>query len=156
MVARPRTLIGRTAVLLTIAAGLSAGGCERDPQGAVNTALAGPGAGKAAPDDGPLGPDGKPYEQARVKVAGRTFKLDLALDEPTRIRGLGGRDHIPEDGGMLFVFPWAQRLNFVMRDCPVPIDVLFLNQEGRVLTLHAMVPEDRANRESPTFSTTTG
>ncbi|MDX2146203.1 MAG: DUF192 domain-containing protein [Planctomycetota bacterium] len=78
---------------------------------------------------------------ARVTIKGRTYTLDLALDPKTREKGLGGRDSIPETGGMLFVFPRAERLSFLMRDCPVPIDVIFLDSAGRVTATHAMLPE---------------
>src|SRR5690606_27892439 len=77
----------------------------------------------------------------RVTLNGRTFELELALDDESRYRGLSGREHIPEDGGMLFVFPYAREVHFVMRDCPNPIDVVFLGPNGRVVSMHAMRPE---------------
>jgi uncharacterized membrane protein (UPF0127 family) len=42
---------------------------------------------------------------------------------------------------MLFVNPRPRPLSMVMRDCPVPIDVAFLDAGGRVLSLHAMAVE---------------
>src|SRR5690349_15624292 len=59
---------------------------------------------------------------ADVSIDGKKFHLELALDQEKRFKGLSGRDQIPENGGMLFVFPAAQELGFVMRDCPVDID----------------------------------
>lgn len=79
---------------------------------------------------------------ARVKLKGETFYVEVAADNDTRMRGLGGRDHIEDDGGMLFVFPQAERRQFVMRDCLVPIDIAFLDGGGRVLTMHTMPPEE--------------
>ena len=80
-------------------------------------------------------------ERERVEIKGRVFHLELALDEPTRMKGLGGRTSIDEDGGMLFVFPDVRRLGFVMRDCPMPIDIAFLDGAGRVVAIHEMQPE---------------
>lgn len=77
----------------------------------------------------------------RVEIAGRTFELELALDERSRMRGLSDRESIAEDGGMLFVFPEPQRLTFVMRDCLVPIDLIYLDGAGRVVQTHAMEVE---------------
>jgi uncharacterized protein len=81
---------------------------------------------------------------APVKIAGRTFHLELALDEPTRMKGLGGRSHIEEDGGMLFVFPPGQvRVqSFIMRDCPIDIDIIYCDGAGRVLTTYTMKKEE--------------
>lgn len=85
----------------------------------------------------PAAPEG--FE--RVRVDGRTFNLELAETGPKRERGLGGREHIPEDGGMLFVFPDAAPRVFVMRDCLVPIDIIFLDAMGRVVAMHQMTVE---------------
>ncbi len=86
-------------------------------------------------------PAGEP-ERIPVTIAGRVFKLEPALDDKTRTKGLGDRTEIAEDGGMLFVFPDIARRDFVMRDCPIPIDIIYLDGAGRVLTTHAMVPEE--------------
>lgn len=78
----------------------------------------------------------------RVTINGKTFNLELAADNPTRMRGLGGREHIPEDGGMLFVFKVPNGLRFVMRDCVIPIDIIFVDHSGVVTAVHTMPPED--------------
>ena len=78
-----------------------------------------------------------------VKIAGETFHLELAADNPTRMKGLGSRTTIAPDGGMLFVFTPSQRMvqNFVMRDCPTDIDIMYLDGAGRVLTTYTMKME---------------
>jgi len=76
-----------------------------------------------------------------VAIKGQVFKLELALDDATRFQGLSDREDIPEDGGMLFVFPDAQVRHFVMRRCLVPIDIAFLDTKGEVVWMHAMQVE---------------
>lgn len=78
-----------------------------------------------------------------VKIAGRPFTLEVALDPQTRFKGLSGRTHIEPDGGLIFVFPPSQVAvqAFVMRDCPIPIDIIYLDGSGAVLAMHAMTPE---------------
>jgi uncharacterized protein len=82
-------------------------------------------------------------DTARVKIGGKTFLLELALDNAKRFRGLSERTYIAPDGGMLFVFPdvVSGSNGFVMRDCPIPIDILYLNASGRIVSMHAMLPE---------------
>jgi uncharacterized membrane protein (UPF0127 family) len=92
--------------------------------------------------------EGGPEE---VTIHGQTFTLDLAADNPTRMLGLGGRESIPENGGMLFVFPESRGLRFVMRDCPVPIDVMFLDPTGVVTAVHTMPPEEPQGPEETDF-----
>lgn len=80
-------------------------------------------------------------DTAWVEIGDQLFELEPALDPVSRYRGLSGRRSIAPDGGMLFVFPRSQPLRFVMRHCPVPIDVAFLDESGRIVALHEMVPE---------------
>lgn len=77
----------------------------------------------------------------RIMLAGRAFTLEVADDEPRRSRGLGGRESIPADGGMLFIFPAAAVRSFWMRDCLVDIDIMFLDPRGRITAVHRMTPE---------------
>jgi uncharacterized membrane protein (UPF0127 family) len=82
-------------------------------------------------------------------IAGEVFTLEVARDPWMMFRGLGGRARIDPKGGMLFVYPRAQPLAFVMRDCPVAIDVAFLDRRGRVINVYEMKPEPpRAPGES--------
>jgi uncharacterized membrane protein (UPF0127 family) len=73
-----------------------------------------------------------------VEIGGRAFTLELALDDQARRQGLSDRQEIAGDGGMLFVFPEPRRLQFVMRRCLTPIDIVFLGPSGRIVALHAM------------------
>ncbi len=93
--------------------------------------------------------NGKVFEQ--VKIAGREFWLELAADHPTRLRGLGGVTEIARDGGMLFVFPDARGRAFVMRDCLVPIDILFLDKDGYITAMHTMPVEEPQGEDESDF-----
>ena len=82
----------------------------------------------------------QPEGTQRVELGGETFYLEVANANAERFQGLSDRASIAEDGGMLFVFPdrKAGVQTFVMRDCLVPIDIAFLDEEGRVVRTHAM------------------
>jgi len=96
-------------------------------------------------------------DQATLTIAGERFTLDLAVTAEQRYQGLSGVEHIPDDGGMLFVFPDAAVRHFVMRRCLVPIDAVFLDSGGRVTAIHAMqveptgTPEARLKRYSSAY-----
>ena len=74
-------------------------------------------------------------------VNGRTFYLELALDDDARFQGFSDRESIAADGGMLFVFPRAKVRYFVMRRCLVPIDIIFLDATGRIVRMQQMQVE---------------
>lgn len=83
----------------------------------------------------------------KAVLGGRTFHLELALTEDARYRGLGGRDRIADDGGMLFVMPETKIHGFVMRDCLVDIDILFLDGTGRIVSMAEMKVEPPDTQE---------
>ncbi|MFN0011895.1 MAG: DUF192 domain-containing protein [Phycisphaerales bacterium] len=130
MASRSSTLVTILAAVVVIGSipllAMNPASCEKQLRGAA----AGP----------TISPDGKAIS---IKINDRTFKLDLALDNDTRIKGLGQRESIPDDGGMFFVFPDDQvRVQgFIMRDCTFPIDILYLDGSGRILTQHTMKVE---------------
>lgn len=84
-------------------------------------------------------PEGPP-STIDVSIGERTFTLEVALDKPSRTKGLSGRDHIAAPGGMLFAFRAPQRLSFWMKGCLVPIDIIFLDGQGHVINVHRMKP----------------
>jgi len=77
----------------------------------------------------------------RITIGDEEFRLEIAATDEVRVKGLGDRMEIEEDGGMIFVFDQPQPLSFVMRDCYVPIDIAFLDAQGRVTATHAMAVE---------------
>lgn len=80
---------------------------------------------------------------ATVKLAGKTYFLEIAADTDKRMLGLGSRTQIADDGGMIFVFPASQVAvqSFVMRDCPIDIDIIYTDGAGRILAMHEMKKE---------------
>ena len=94
-------------------------------------------------------PPAADLETVWVQIADELFELELALKPRTRLRGLSGRRLIPRHGGMLFVFPRPDPLGMVMRRCPIPLDVAFLDAAGRVVAIRSMTVEPpRARGES--------
>lgn len=86
-------------------------------------------------------------ETVDVKLDGKTFKLELAATDEQRFRGLSGRTEIAADGGMLFTFQRPSRQNFVMRDCPIAIDIIYVDATGRITAMHHMQPEAERSEE---------
>ncbi len=92
-------------------------------------------------------PPASPPVPAQVRLAGRSWTVELALTRAKRQAGLSGRTALPAGRGMLFVYPKPQKLSFCMRGCDVPIDIAFLDSALRVVNLYEMqVEPDRAGR----------
>jgi uncharacterized membrane protein (UPF0127 family) len=86
----------------------------------------------------------------RTSIGGKDFSLTVSASDATRTRGLGGAASIPDDGGMVFVFPNAEMRGFWMKDCLVDMDIVYLDPLGYVTAIHTMRKEPpRRNDESP-------
>jgi uncharacterized membrane protein (UPF0127 family) len=95
-----------------------------------------------------------PKGRVPVTIGNRTFELEIAADAASHTKGLSNRSSIDADGGMLFVFEDAAIRRFWMRQCQVPIDILFLDAGGRVVATHAMPiePADTPDEKLPLYS----
>lgn len=86
-------------------------------------------------------PANPPLPTMKSKLGGKTFALEMAMDDETRFHGLTGRTEIAEDGGMIFVFRQNRLMQFVMRDCGIDIDIIFVDASGRITAMHNMKAE---------------
>jgi len=77
------------------------------------------------------------------------LNVEIADTEAERERGLMGRDHLDQGSGMIFVYPGPRTVAFWMHDTPLPLDMLFIDATGHILTIH---PDARPYDETPIWS----
>jgi uncharacterized protein len=97
------------------------------------------------------GDDGRPASEAVVHVGDASVTADVADDEPSRQRGLSGRDRLAPDAGMLFLLP-TDAPRFWMKDMRFAIDIVWI-KNGRVVDVTADVPAPAGpDAPLPTYS----
>lgn len=62
----------------------------------------------------------------------KRFSIEIADTPAERERGLMFRHDMPDDRGMLFVFERTQEVGFWMKNTPMPLDLAFIGEDGRV------------------------
>jgi uncharacterized membrane protein (UPF0127 family) len=70
---------------------------------------------------------------ARINFAGVTLIVDLATTPAEQQQGLSGRDSLPADHGMLFIFQQAGQWGFWMPKMKFPLDIIWFDSNKRVV-----------------------
>lgn len=67
-----------------------------------------------------------------------TFDAEIAISEAHITRGMMHRDHIDDNKGMLFMFDPPRQVSFWMRNTRIPLDIIYINADGRIMNIAAM------------------
>ena len=83
-----------------------------------------------------------------VVINGITIPVEIAADPASRSTGLMFRDSLPENEGMLFIFPETKTVNFWMKNTYFPLDIAFINEQMTIIKLDSMEPHDETRHSS--------
>jgi len=75
-------------------------------------------------------------EKVKAKISGEIFDLVVAADPISRQVGFMNVEKIKQNEGMLFVFDKAEIQNFWMKNTYLSLDIIFLDEDFRVITIH--------------------
>jgi uncharacterized membrane protein (UPF0127 family) len=81
---------------------------------------------------------------AATKSGERSFSVEIAGTPAEREAGLMFRRHMADDHGMLFVFDDAHEVNFWMKNTPMPLDLIFVGQDGKIRAIKQGEPQSEA------------
>ena len=62
--------------------------------------------------------------------------LEIADNDYERQLGLMNRKEMKENEGMLFIFPMQQLQSFWMRNTLISLDIMFVNDQRKIVTIH--------------------
>ena len=75
----------------------------------------------------------------QLEIRGNKFTVELAITDKEREKGLGYRDALPANQGMLFVYDHPEQYNFWMKGMRFPIDIIWI-QDKKIVDISPNVP----------------
>ena len=99
------------------------------------------GGGGFAPSSAARAESAQSYEKATVTILSGThrhpFIVEIAKTPKQRQQGLMGREQVPLNTGMLFVFEHTEVIHMWMANTPTSLDMLFADEGGRILRIES-------------------
>jgi hypothetical protein len=83
-----------------------------------------------------------------MKIGSKSFDIEIASTPVAQETGLMKRDSMPADHGMIFVFPDEQLREFWMKNTRFPLDIVFLDTSGKVVSIKQMRAYDQHTTSS--------
>jgi uncharacterized protein len=69
------------------------------------------------------------------KTSTVNLDIEVADNEPERMRGLMDRFNLPEQAGMLFVFPDEDLRSFWMKNTYISLDIIYINKNKEIVSI---------------------
>ncbi len=82
----------------------------------------------------------KVFREDQVCFRGKCIGVEVVYKKEDVVHGLQGRDALPDNHGMLFVFSDAAVHSFWMKDTLIPLDMIWLDYSRRVVHIEDNVP----------------
>lgn len=110
-------------------------------------------AGCAGQKDGGVAPDTSMQsapapassQPTATTPSGAVITLEVAANDETRQRGLMFRESIAPGHGMIFLFPADDVFSFWMKNTYIPLDMLWLDQQWKIVHVKSGVPPCQAD-----------
>lgn len=89
-----------------------------------------------------------PLLEVKTGAVAAQIQMRLAVTPPEQHHGLMFIKDLPEDSGMLFLYPTAQKRVLWMKNTYVPLDAGWFTRDGRLREVHHLQPLDLSYRWS--------
>ena len=129
------TLTHKLGQALGLAALLLATSCEKDkpdmpPSVVTPKPPVEPATGQAQPR----------LKTIKLYLGAAELTVEIADENHERQAGMMHRTTMPENEGMLFVFPYPHQTGFWMKNTIVPLSIAYIDPAGRVIEIHDLHP----------------
>jgi hypothetical protein len=80
-------------------------------------------------------------DRIELVIKDERFLMEISDDDRERTLGLSGRERLGRNEGMLFVYPEKKVLGYWMKDCLIDLEIVYVREDGRIMSMHRMKKE---------------
>ena len=80
------------------------------------------------------------FKTLDIQINGITLQVEVATTHEERLLGLMHRKKLPENKGMLFIYPFERIIKLWMKNTSLPLSVAFLNKNKEIINIEKMEP----------------
>ena len=77
---------------------------------------------------------------SELRIGSAVLRVEVSETPEARARGLMGRDSLPRDHGMVFLFDGPTTVGFWMKDTLIPLSIAFWDDRRRIVSILDMQP----------------
>ena len=77
-----------------------------------------------------------------ITVKNKTIKVEIADTDELRMKGLMFRESLPDDSGMLFIFPEENIRHFWMKNTSLPLSIAYVASTGIIIDIKDLQPHN--------------
>lgn len=78
------------------------------------------------------------FSRGTLKIAGKILDVEIAKTDEQHERGLMFRKSMPENEGMIFIFPSEEILHFWMKNTFIDLDIGYFDRRRKLVDIHTM------------------
>jgi len=92
-----------------------------------------------------------PVRLTEAVINDTNFKVEVADTQAKRSRGLGGRESLASDSGMLFIFQKVDKYPFWMKGLKFPLDFIWI-KDDKVVDILQNIPQPQPGQKDEELS----
>nr|DAN43588.1 MAG TPA: hypothetical protein [Caudoviricetes sp.] len=78
----------------------------------------------------------------KIEIGDKIYNVEVARTDEEKIKGLQGKTSLDSDEGMLFIYEEPGNIAFWMKDTEIPLDIVFMDEDGEVISVKQGQPND--------------
>ena len=81
-----------------------------------------------------------------IELKGKRFTVEVAESREKQALGLMFRESMPDDHGMVFIFPAEGIRSFWMKNTKIPLDIFYVDEDLKLVSVSENTPPCRSSR----------